>query len=98
VGSWRGRDLSVLGSLSRPQSTTAPTAAGPDTRFGGAIITDDPDGVRDAICSDLQGEVTRIEDLCGFDDWPRPVLHVVVAAAIRSSAAPAVREGSAQLR
>lgn len=44
------------------------------------IITDDPDGVRDAIFTHLQRGVTLLEARGGFTGRPRPMLYVVVAA------------------
>jgi uncharacterized membrane-anchored protein YitT (DUF2179 family) len=44
------------------------------------IITDDPDGVRDAIFSNLHRGVTLLEARGGFTGKPRPMLYVVVGA------------------
>ena len=44
------------------------------------IITNDPDGVRDAVFTHLQRGVTLLEARGGFTGRPRPMLYVVVAA------------------
>ena len=44
------------------------------------IITNDPDGVRDAIFTNLHRGITVLEAKGGFTGQPRPVLYVVVAA------------------
>jgi uncharacterized membrane-anchored protein YitT (DUF2179 family) len=44
------------------------------------IITEDPEGVRDAIFSNLHRGVTLLEARGGFTGRPRPMLYVVVGA------------------
>lgn len=44
------------------------------------IITEDPDGVRDAIFTNLHRGVTLLEARGGFTGKPRPMLYVVVGA------------------
>jgi uncharacterized membrane-anchored protein YitT (DUF2179 family) len=44
------------------------------------IITNDPEGVRDAIITHLHRGVTLVEARGGFTGRPRPMLYVVVAA------------------
>ncbi|MEX1309386.1 MAG: YitT family protein [Candidatus Sulfomarinibacteraceae bacterium] len=54
--------------------------AGLSTSRQAMIITEDPDGVRDAIFSNLHRGVTLLEARGGFTGRPRPMLYVVVGA------------------
>jgi uncharacterized membrane-anchored protein YitT (DUF2179 family) len=44
------------------------------------IISDDPEGVRDTIFTNLNRGVTVIEARGGFTEKPRPIIYVVVGA------------------
>ena len=64
--------------IQSPQLRIAPTA--PQGLHQAMIITDDPEGVRDAIFANLHRGVTLLEARGGFTGRPRPMLFVVVGA------------------